>query len=151
MREQVEKLGREVEAVREERVKEREIEAKASASLTERLTAAEAAVERERALAAEQARHSKDDYSKLQFDHQATLERLHRSEGESTSLTKRLRESDEQVQNLRSVSSLQKQSAAELQQRLSEVTKSPCGVASSSRIKVAAAPPTKKKKVMLTM
>lgn len=120
---QLDRLDQDLKNARDERSKERESAVLAKTSLEERLRKAEEETTRLRYEAAERTRTFEEQQNGSRTEHQATLERAHRSEGEISALTKRLRETDEQVQNLRSVSAMQKQKAVELQQRLSETSK----------------------------
>ena len=108
---------------REERRREREASAQATADLLSRLERAD--------FAAEEAKRRADAYlhTAQKAEHQAKeateelLQRSSRAEGEVVALEKRITDQDNKIANLRELTATQKQKAAQSQQKISEAEK----------------------------
>lgn len=116
-------LANELKASREERARERESAAQATAEVLARLVSAERAVAEANQRAEEKERQESESRTAKDAALQEALERAARAEGELSGLQKRVADQDVKVSNLQSLAAAQKQKAAETQQKLSEASK----------------------------
>lgn len=116
-------LVNELRESREERARERETAAQATAEVMARLVSAETAVAEARRQAAEREQAELTSRDQLTSSMREALDRAARSEGETATLHKRISDQDNKLSNLQSLTATQKQKTAESQQKLAEVSK----------------------------
>ncbi|CAO1614372.1 unnamed protein product [Sympodiomycopsis kandeliae] len=118
-----EQLTNELKESREERARERESAAQATAEVMARLVSAEKAVADAQARVDEKDRAAEVSHSVLQDEVKAAVQRAAKAEGELSGLQKRVNDQDSKLANLQSLTATQKQKTAESQQKLAEASK----------------------------